>query len=202
MLCFWPSSSLRIYLSIYIYICFSRSPDLQQLSDKWEILLEQIEFEEELGRGAFGVVYKATFSKSDEMEALVTETSKWPSSSRKPKAPQVVAVKVLHGKKYFNLHKGETKPQALEIITYFQFFICNKKGFFKFSFGPYWGKKKDKNQNNFFYIFIFFVAVGIVVVVVYSFHHCSPSKTTVKAWDRINRVGVQGSSPHPPWLLQ
>ena len=54
---------------IYIYIYVSRSPDSQQLSDKWEILPEQIEFEEELGRGAFGVVYKATFSKSDEMEA-------------------------------------------------------------------------------------------------------------------------------------
>ena len=97
------------YVYIYIYIYVPRSPD-SQLSDKWEILPEQIEFEEELGRGAFGVVYKATFSKSDEMEALVTETSKWPVSSRKPKAPQVVAVKVLHGKKYFNVHKGETKP--------------------------------------------------------------------------------------------
>ena len=71
--------------------------------DKWEILPEQIEFEEELGRGEFGVVYKATFRKSDEMEALVTETSKWPVSTRKPKAPQLVAVKVLHGKKYWLL---------------------------------------------------------------------------------------------------
>jgi len=44
------------------------------------------------------------------MEALVTDTSKWPVSSREPKAPQVVAVKVLLGKKYFNVHKGETKP--------------------------------------------------------------------------------------------
>ena len=52
-----------------------------------------------------------------------------------------------------------------------------QKGFFKFLFGPYSGKKKDKNQDQFFYIFIFLVAV----VVVYSFHHCSPSKTTVKA---------------------
>ena len=34
------------------------------------------------------------------MEALVTKTSKWPVSTRKPKAQQVVAVKVLHGKKY------------------------------------------------------------------------------------------------------
>ena len=82
---------------------FSRSPYSQDEitpPDKWEILPEQIDFEEELGRGEFGVVYKATFSKSDEMEALVTETSKWPVSSMKPKAPLVVAVKVLHGKKY------------------------------------------------------------------------------------------------------
>ena len=93
----------------FIMSFFSSSPDSQP-SDKWEMLPEQIEFEGELGRGEFGVVYKATFRKRDEMEALVTETSKWPSSSTKPKAPQVVAVKVLHGKKYFNLHKGETKP--------------------------------------------------------------------------------------------
>lgn len=31
--------------------------------DKWEILPEEIEYEEELGRGAFGVVYKATLKK-------------------------------------------------------------------------------------------------------------------------------------------
>ena len=85
------------------FLPFSRSSYSQDEftpPDKWEILPEQIEFEEELGRGEFGVVYKATFRKSDEMEASVTETSKWPVSTRKPKAPQLVAVKVLHGKKY------------------------------------------------------------------------------------------------------
>ena len=65
--------------------------------DKWEILPEQIQFEEELGRGEFGVVHKATFRKSDETEVL-----------NNAEAAQVVAVKVLHGKKYCYFHKGET----------------------------------------------------------------------------------------------
>ncbi|XP_022795047.1 receptor-type tyrosine-protein kinase FLT3-like [Stylophora pistillata] len=36
--------------------------------DKWEILPEEIEYEEELGRGAFGVVYKATLKKRQGIE--------------------------------------------------------------------------------------------------------------------------------------
>ena len=91
----------------------SRSPD-SQLSDKWEILPEQIEFEEELGRGAFGVVYKATFRQRVEMEVLDTETSKRPLLSTK-KAPQVVAVKVLHGKNTVVFIKK--KPLILQLIS-------------------------------------------------------------------------------------
>ena len=111
---------------------FSRSPDSQP--DKWEILPEQIEFEEELGRGAFGVVYKATFRQRVEMQVLDTETSKRPLLSTK-KAPQVVAVKVLHGKKYCSLHKEE----AFDFAIYFQFCrLCNKNDFFllMYPFGP------------------------------------------------------------------
>ena len=85
------------------FLPFSRSSYSQDEftpPDKWEILPEQIEFEEELGRGEFGVVYKAQFRQRDEIEVLDNaETSKWPVSSAK-KAAQVVAVKVLNGKKY------------------------------------------------------------------------------------------------------
>ena len=74
--------------------------------------------------------------------------------------------------------KGETKPEALEILTYFQFFMCNRKDFFSSRLDLSEEKRKKKNQN---FSIIILVAVGIAVVVVYSFHHCSPSKTTVKA---------------------
>ena len=65
--------------------------------DEWEILREQIEYEEELGRGAFGVVYKAILRERIGIEVFNTEVSKWTLLSSK-KEPKVVAVKVLHGK--------------------------------------------------------------------------------------------------------
>ena len=74
--------------------------------DKWEILPEQIEIEEELGRGAFGMVYKATFRKRVGMEVFDTEITKRTLLSDK-KPPQVVAVKGLHGKKYCSLTKDK-----------------------------------------------------------------------------------------------
>ena len=61
--------------------------------DKWEILPEQVEYEEELGRGAFGVVYKATIKRRVGIEVFDTR------KRLEPKKPcQVVAVKVLQGK--------------------------------------------------------------------------------------------------------
>ena len=60
---------------------------------KWEILPWQIKYEEELGRGAFGVVYKAILTKRVGKEVFETD------KLLKPEEPcQVVAVKVLKGK--------------------------------------------------------------------------------------------------------
>ena len=60
--------------------------------DKWELLPEQIEHQEELGRGAFGVVYKATLKRRVGIEVFKTE------KTLKPEEPgQVVAVKELQG---------------------------------------------------------------------------------------------------------
>ena len=60
--------------------------------DKWELLPEQIEHKEELGRGAFGVVYKATLKRRVGIEVFDTK------KTLKPEEPcQVVAVKELQG---------------------------------------------------------------------------------------------------------
>ena len=60
--------------------------------DKWELLPEQIEHKEELGRGAFGVVYKATLKRRVGIEVFDTE------KTVKAEEPcQVVAVKELQG---------------------------------------------------------------------------------------------------------
>ena len=63
--------------------------------DKWEILPEQIKYEEELGRGAFGVVYKAALKKRVGIEVFETRKAHNPNT-----ACQVVAVKVLRGTFY------------------------------------------------------------------------------------------------------
>ena len=60
--------------------------------DRWELLPDQIEYGEELGRGAFGVVYKATLKKRQGIEVFDTRKGLQPS-----KADQVVAVKELQG---------------------------------------------------------------------------------------------------------
>ena len=62
------------------------------LFDKWELLPEEIKYEEELGRGAFGVVYKATLKRRAGIEVFEAE------KILRPEEPcQVVAVKELQG---------------------------------------------------------------------------------------------------------
>ena len=60
--------------------------------DKWELLPEEIKYEEELGRGAFGVVYKATLKTRAGIEVFETE-----KILRPEKPCQMVAVKELQG---------------------------------------------------------------------------------------------------------
>ena len=60
--------------------------------DKWELLPEQVEHQEELGRGAFGVVYKAILKKRPGIELF--DNRKGVETN---KATQVVAVKELQG---------------------------------------------------------------------------------------------------------
>ena len=99
----YSSDSIVLSLVIQLYFSFSSRLPYSQYEiiplGKWEILPEQIEFQEELGRGAFGVVYKATFRKRVGMEIFDTDISKRPLLPTN-KAPQVVAVKVLRGKNW------------------------------------------------------------------------------------------------------
>ena len=60
--------------------------------DKWEILPEQIEYKEELGRGTFGVVYKAILKKRQGIEVFDSREVVESKESN-----QVVAVKKLQG---------------------------------------------------------------------------------------------------------
>ena len=62
--------------------------------DKWEILPEQLEYEEELGQGAFGVVHKAILKRRPGIEVFYTRKQ---VIKQRKKASQVVAVKVLKG---------------------------------------------------------------------------------------------------------
>ncbi|XP_068740133.1 platelet-derived growth factor receptor alpha-like [Montipora capricornis] len=74
---------------------------------RWEVLPEQVVFKEEIGRGAFGKVFKATFKESPGIEVFYkprTQTVDW-------KEDRIVAVKVLG-----DTTEEEARNQFLEEI--------------------------------------------------------------------------------------
>lgn len=74
-------------------LCYRSSRTRREIIplDKWEILPDQIEYEEELGRGAFGVVYKAILKKRQGLEVFDS------GGELTSQDTQVVAVKELQG---------------------------------------------------------------------------------------------------------
>ena len=84
-----------VLLSSFFFRSYLSQRSINPL-DRWEILREQIEYDGELGRGAFGVVYKAMLWERVGIEVFSTEISKRKLLSSKT-GPRVVAVKVLLG---------------------------------------------------------------------------------------------------------
>ena len=62
---------------------------------KWEVLPEQVEFKEEIGRGAFGKVLRGVLRESPGIEVFYESKA----TAVDFKEGQVVAVKLLEGKR-------------------------------------------------------------------------------------------------------
>ena len=77
-----------------IFSCFYRSKSTIIPLLRWEVLPEQVEFKEEIGRGAFGKVLKGVFRESPGIEVFYKTRTKAVDF----KEGRTVAVKVLEGK--------------------------------------------------------------------------------------------------------
>lgn len=98
-------------------LCYRSSRPRREIIplDKWEILPDQIEYEEELGRGAFGVVYKAILKKRQGLEVFDSREELTSQDT------QVVAVKELQGAMFLqsslNFHREITSEnQDVEML--------------------------------------------------------------------------------------
>ena len=86
------TANLAALTIVYCYSSSTRPRREIVPLDKWELLPEQVEYEDELGRGAFGVVYKAILKKRPGIEVFGTS-----KGLETDKVTQVVAVKELQG---------------------------------------------------------------------------------------------------------
>ena len=74
--------------------CFYRSKSTIIPLLRWEVLPEQVEFKEEIGRGAFGRVLRGIFRESPGIEVFYNSRTQTVDF----KEGRTVAVKVLEGK--------------------------------------------------------------------------------------------------------
>ena len=79
---------------LYCCSCFYRSKSTIKPLLRWEVLPEQVEFHEEIGRGAFGKVHKGVFRESPGVEVFYNSRTQTVEFNE----GRTVAVKVLEGK--------------------------------------------------------------------------------------------------------
>ena len=88
-------SIMWFFLSFLIFFFFYRSKSTIIPLRRWEVLPEQVEFNEEIGRGAFGKVLKGDFRESPGIEVFYKSRTQTVDF----KEGRTVAVKVLEGKR-------------------------------------------------------------------------------------------------------
>ena len=91
---------LLIFLVRVEYRANSEEPDPVE-KDEWEVDFQNVEIQEELGKGAFGKVFKAIFKEPPQREesVIMAKLKGIPQVViRQDRKEQTVAVKTLHGK--------------------------------------------------------------------------------------------------------
>ena len=86
---------MKISIMLFFFFFFNRSKSTIIPLRRWEVLPEQVEFNEEIGRGAFGKVLKGVFRESPGIEVFYKSRTQTVDF----KEGRTVAVKVLEGKR-------------------------------------------------------------------------------------------------------